>query len=270
MKEINELDLPEDLRYTEDHEWAKPEGDAATIGVTDYAQEQLGDIVFVEPPQPGDKFQQGDEFGTVESVKAVAELYMPVAGEVIEVNHALEDAPERGHGDGSYGPERRGCVAPEPSQNLFHASRRGRSGVRPHMRGLAPDALSADSQDSGKGRRLSPERRIPHDRPCMHECVFSDKFQRRQKITTLDMAKRLMDFGFHPPTIYFPLVVEGAMMIEPTETETREEIDRFIEACRMVATEAAETPDLLRDAPKRCKVERLDETSAARRPCLMG
>ena len=94
MKEINELDLPEDLRYTEDHEWAKPEGDAATIGVTDYAQEQLGDIVFVEPPQPGDKFQQGDEFGTVESVKAVAELYMPVAGEVIEVNHALEDAPE--------------------------------------------------------------------------------------------------------------------------------------------------------------------------------
>ena len=94
MKEIKDLDLPEDLRYTEDHEWTKLEGDAATIGVTDYAQEQLGDIVFVETPQSGDKFQKGDEFGTVESVKAVAELYMPVAGEVLLVNKALEDAPE--------------------------------------------------------------------------------------------------------------------------------------------------------------------------------
>ena len=84
MKEINELDLPQDLRYTKDHEWAKPEGDAATIGVTDYAQDQLGDIVFVEMPMPGDQFQKGDEFGTVESVKAVAELYMPVGGKVLE------------------------------------------------------------------------------------------------------------------------------------------------------------------------------------------
>ena len=111
---------------------------------------------------------------------------------------------------------------------------------------------------------------LPYDRPCMHECVFSDKFQRDQKITTLDMAKRLMDFGFHPPTIYFPLVVDGAIMIEPTETESPEEIDRFIEAFRIVAAEALESPDLLRGAPKRCRVERLDETLAARRPCLMG
>ena len=111
---------------------------------------------------------------------------------------------------------------------------------------------------------------LPYDRPCMHECVFSDKFQRDRKITTLDMAKRLMDFGFHPPTIYFPLVVDGAIMIEPTETESLEEIDRFIEAFRIVAAEALESPDLLRGAPKRCRVERLDETLAARRPCLMG
>jgi len=111
---------------------------------------------------------------------------------------------------------------------------------------------------------------LPYDRPCMHECVFSDKFQREYKITTLDMAKRLMDFGFHPPTIYFPLVVDGAMMIEPTETESLEEIDRFVGACRMVATEALESPDLLRGAPKRCKVERLDETLACRQPCLVG
>ena len=111
---------------------------------------------------------------------------------------------------------------------------------------------------------------LPYDRPCMHECVFSDKLQREHKITTLDMAKRLMDFGFHPPTIYFPLVVDGAMMIEPTETESLEEIDRFIEACRIVAAEALESPDLLRGAPKRCKVERLDETLACRQPCLVG
>ncbi len=111
---------------------------------------------------------------------------------------------------------------------------------------------------------------LPYDRPCMHECVFSDKFQRDRKITTLDMAKRLMDFGFHPPTIYFPLVVDGAIMIEPTETESLEEIYRFIEAFRIVAAEALESPDLLRGAPKRCRVERLDETLAARRPCLMG
>lgn len=111
---------------------------------------------------------------------------------------------------------------------------------------------------------------LPYDRPCMHECVFSDKFQRDRKITTLDMAKRLMDFGFHPPTIYFPLVVDGAIMIEPTETESLEEINRFIEAFRTVTEEALESPDLLRGAPKRCRVERLDETLAARRPCLMG
>jgi len=94
MKELNELDLPDDLRYTEDHEWARMKGENVTIGVTDYAQEQLGDIVFVEMPASGDSFKKGDEFGTVESVKAVAELYMPVDGEVIQVNQALEDAPE--------------------------------------------------------------------------------------------------------------------------------------------------------------------------------
>ena len=94
MKEINELNLPEDLRYTENHEWAKLEGEGVVIGVTDYAQDQLGDIVFVEMPAPGDQFEQGDEFGTVESVKAVSELYMPVGGTVLEVNQALEAAPE--------------------------------------------------------------------------------------------------------------------------------------------------------------------------------
>jgi glycine cleavage system H protein len=94
MKEINELDVPDDLYYTEDHEWVRVKGENVTIGVSDYAQDQLGDIVFVEMPASGGQFKKGDEFGTVESVKAVAELYMPIVGKVIRANQALEDAPE--------------------------------------------------------------------------------------------------------------------------------------------------------------------------------
>ncbi len=111
---------------------------------------------------------------------------------------------------------------------------------------------------------------LPYDRHCMHECVFTDKNQAAGKITTLEMAKRLMDYGFHPPTVYFPLVVEGAIMIEPTETESKEDIDRFIEAMQSIAKEAKENPQILRQAPNRCKVRRLDETAAARKPCLAG
>ena len=94
MKEISELQFAEDVRYADDHEWARDEGDKVRIGVDDYAQDQLGDIVFVELPQVGDSFSKGDEFGTVESVKAVAELFMPVGGEVLAVNGELEEAPE--------------------------------------------------------------------------------------------------------------------------------------------------------------------------------
>ena len=111
---------------------------------------------------------------------------------------------------------------------------------------------------------------LPFDRPCMHECVFSDRFQKAQKIITVDIAKRLMDYGFHPPTIYFPLVVDGAIMIEPTETESKEDLDLFIEAMKIIAEEAKENPELLKKAPAKCKVKRLDETLAARRPCLAG
>jgi glycine cleavage system H protein len=94
MKEISELALPEDLRYAKDHEWAGRAGDKVRIGIDDYAQDQLGDIVFVELPRVGERFDQGQEFGTVESVKAVSELFMPVGGEILAVNTALEDAPE--------------------------------------------------------------------------------------------------------------------------------------------------------------------------------
>jgi glycine dehydrogenase subunit 2 len=111
---------------------------------------------------------------------------------------------------------------------------------------------------------------LPYNRPCMHECVFTDKYQEASKVTTLDMAKRLMDYGFHPPTIYFPLVVHGAIMIEPTESESKETLDAFIAAMHAIADEAAESPQLLRSAPRNPKVSRLDETAAARKPCLCG
>ena len=95
MKELNELNFPDDVSYAESHEWARAEGDRVKVGISDYAQDQLGDIVFVELPEVGDTFDKGEEFGTVESVKAVSELYMPVAGEITAVNSSLEDAPEK-------------------------------------------------------------------------------------------------------------------------------------------------------------------------------
>lgn len=95
MKELNELNFPDDVRYAKSHEWAKTEGDTLKVGISDYAQDQLGDIVFVELPEVGDTIGKGEEFGTVESVKAVSELYLPVAGEVVAINDALEDAPEK-------------------------------------------------------------------------------------------------------------------------------------------------------------------------------
>ena len=94
MKEINELILPDDMRYAQDHEWVKTEGDGVRVGISDYAQDQLGDIVYVELPEVGASLAKGEEFGTVESVKAVSELFMPIGGEVLAVNTALEDAPE--------------------------------------------------------------------------------------------------------------------------------------------------------------------------------
>ena len=89
------MNIPEDLQYTKSHEWVRIEGDTATIGITDHAQDELGDVVFVELPEEGDTFDAGESFGTVESVKAVSDVYAPVGGEVVEVNSSLEDAPEK-------------------------------------------------------------------------------------------------------------------------------------------------------------------------------
>ena len=87
--------VPEELQYTKTHEWVRREDDVATVGITDHAQDELGDVVFIELPEKGVSFGAGDAFGTVESVKAVSDLYAPVGGEVVEVNEALNDAPEK-------------------------------------------------------------------------------------------------------------------------------------------------------------------------------
>ena len=94
-KEISEINLVDGLKYAEDHEWANTEGDTVKIGITDYAQDQLGEIVFVELPEVDSEFNKGDEFGTLESTKAVSELYMPIGGKIVAINEALEDEPER-------------------------------------------------------------------------------------------------------------------------------------------------------------------------------
>jgi glycine dehydrogenase subunit 2 len=116
--------------------------------------------------------------------------------------------------------------------------------------------------------RLKGFYHLPYDFPCMHECVFSDKLQNAWGVTALDIAKRLMDFGFHPPTIYFPLVVHGALMIEPTESESKEMLDQIIEVMIQISKEAQSDPKLLLEAPHQTKVSRLDEVLANRKPKL--
>jgi glycine cleavage system H protein len=99
MKEIDALNFPGEVRYSRDHEWARKDGDVFTVGISDFAQDQLGDIVFVELPEIGGTLDKGQDFGTVESVKAVSELFMPLSGEVLEVNGSLEDGPEKVNND---------------------------------------------------------------------------------------------------------------------------------------------------------------------------
>jgi glycine dehydrogenase subunit 2 len=109
---------------------------------------------------------------------------------------------------------------------------------------------------------------LPYETDSLHEVVFDDALQKDSGVTTMDVAKRLIDHGFHPPTIYFPLVVHGAIMIEPTETEARETLDRFVEAMKAIAAEAKAEPEAVKAAPTRPVRARLDETRAARKPVL--
>jgi glycine dehydrogenase subunit 2 len=142
-----------------------------------------------------------------------------------------------------------------------------------YMRTNGPDGLRQASESAVLNanyvmRALQDDYDLPFDRTCMHEFVFSANRQKKGGVHALDIAKRLLDFGIHPPTIYFPLVVPEAMMIEPTETETRETLDHFIAVMRQIAREAREQPEILLEAPHDTVVGRLDQTLAARKPDL--
>ncbi|HKB81204.1 MAG TPA: aminomethyl-transferring glycine dehydrogenase subunit GcvPB [Thermoanaerobaculia bacterium] len=142
-----------------------------------------------------------------------------------------------------------------------------------YMRSMGPDGLRRIAQIAVLNAnyiraRLKETYYLPYDAPSLHEVVFSDKNQTQNGVHTLDIAKRLMDYGFHPPTIYFPLIVPGALMIEPTESEPKEELDAFCEAMLSIARECAERPELVRSAPHTTPVRRLDEARAARQPVL--
>jgi len=142
-----------------------------------------------------------------------------------------------------------------------------------YLRSLGAEGLREISENAVINANYLKEKlkayyHLPYDRTCMHEVVFSGKRQKAKGVRTWDIAKRLLDYGFHPPTIYFPLVVEEALMIEPTETESKETLDAFIDAMRKIAREAEENPQILRTAPHNTPVARLDEAAAARKPDL--
>lgn len=142
-----------------------------------------------------------------------------------------------------------------------------------YIRSMGPDGLKAVTEYAVLNanymmRRLAPYYDLPFDKHCKHEFVLSGKRQKKLGVRTLDIAKRLLDFGYHPPTIYFPLNVEECMMIEPTETESKETLDSFIEAMIQIAKEAEENPEIVQEAPHTTVVGRLDETQAARKPVL--
>jgi glycine dehydrogenase subunit 2 len=136
-----------------------------------------------------------------------------------------------------------------------------------------PDGLRQTTEDAVLNanylrKKLEGTFDLPYSTPTMHEVVFSDKLQAKLGVKTGDIAKRLIDYGFHPYTVSFPMVVPGAMMIEPTESEPLEELDLFIDAMKSIAQEAIDSPDLIRSAPNSTRVSRLDETAAARKPIL--
>jgi len=142
-----------------------------------------------------------------------------------------------------------------------------------YIRSMGPDGLKAVTEYAVLNanymmRRLQDAYDLPFDRHCKHEFVLSGKRQKKLGVRTLDIAKRLLDFGYHPPTIYFPLNVEECIMIEPTETESKETLDAFCDAMLQIAKEAEENPEIVQEAPHNTVIKRLDETLAARKPVL--
>jgi glycine dehydrogenase subunit 2 len=142
-----------------------------------------------------------------------------------------------------------------------------------YIRSLGAEGLRAISENAVINAnyvqaRLRDAYNLPYDRACMHEVVFAGVRQKAKAVKTLDVAKRLIDYGFHPPTIYFPLIVDEALMVEPTESEGKEALDAFCEAMLAIAREAEEDPELVKGAPHDAPLRRLDEATAARRPVL--
>jgi glycine dehydrogenase subunit 2 len=142
-----------------------------------------------------------------------------------------------------------------------------------YIRTMGPDGLRKVSEYAVLNanymmRRLEPHYDLPYTQHCKHEFVISGRRQKKLGVRTLDIAKRLLDFGYHPPTIYFPLNVEECMMIEPTETESKETLDEFVDAMIQIAREAEENPEIVQEAPHTTVISRLDETTAARKPIL--
>jgi glycine dehydrogenase subunit 2 len=136
-----------------------------------------------------------------------------------------------------------------------------------------PDGLRQTTEDAVLNanyirKNLEDVYELPYRTPTLHEVVFSDRRQTQNGVKTGDIAKRLIDYGFHPYTTAFPLIVPGAMMIEPTESESKEEMDLFIEAMQSIAQEVEEDAEMVRSAPHSTRVSRLDETAAARNPVL--
>ncbi len=142
-----------------------------------------------------------------------------------------------------------------------------------YIRTMGPEGLKKVSEYAVLNanymmRKLEKTYELPYPQHCKHEFVLSGSIQKQQGVRTLDMAKRLLDYGYHPPTIYFPLNVEEALMVEPTETESKETLDGFIDAMLTIAKEAEEEPELVQEAPHTTIVKRMDETTAARKPIL--
>jgi glycine dehydrogenase subunit 2 len=142
-----------------------------------------------------------------------------------------------------------------------------------YIRSLGAEGLKAVSEDAVLNanylkEKLKPYYHLPYDRICMHEVAFSGRRQKAKGVHTVDIAKRLLDYGLHPPTVYFPLIVDEALMIEPTETESKQTLDAFIEAMQEIARDVEENPEILHTAPHNTPVGRLDDVRAARNPEL--
>ncbi|MBD3415402.1 MAG: aminotransferase class V-fold PLP-dependent enzyme [Candidatus Aminicenantes bacterium] len=191
-------------------------------------------------------------------VKSILEPYLPIPRVIKQNNHYLfhSDYPKSiGRIHGFYG-------------NFLVVVK-----ALAYVLSQGPDGLREVSETAVLNsnyirKSLEKEFHLEYKTPTLHECVFSDKLQKKHQVSNLDIAKRLIDLGAHPPTMSFPLIVHGALMTEPTETESKADLDLFIQAMKQIAKEAEENPEVLKSAPHHSYVRRLDEATAARNPKL--